>query len=79
MAPRPEIPDPEERIERDWVLLAWGAVQQLPPRQRTVVILYCGRGLSLGQITLRERIAKETVRDALARAIARLRRSLEQT
>jgi DNA-directed RNA polymerase specialized sigma24 family protein len=37
-------------IDRDRVMLVSDAVQRLPPRQRTVVILYYGCGLSIGEI-----------------------------
>jgi RNA polymerase sigma factor (sigma-70 family) len=78
MARGREVPDLEAPIDLDGMLVIRAAVEQLPPRQRRVVVLRYAHDLSIREIARREGIAGGTVRDALERARARLRRRLAE-
>lgn len=65
-----------DRIDNDLGL--WAAVAQLPPRQRTVLVLRYHDGLADAQIAEALGISRGTVRSQAARALERLR-NLELT
>lgn len=76
MAPWRDVPGPEEEIDHASDLIVRETVGLLTPRQYRVVVLRYTHGLSIREIARQEGIAAGTVRDALARAHARLRRAL---
>lgn len=72
--PHPDdLPDPAS-LRVDEVTVAWELVEHLTPRQRSVIVLRYAHDLSLREIARRKGINEATVRDAIARGLARLRR-----
>jgi RNA polymerase sigma factor (sigma-70 family) len=66
-------------VDLGWAVVTRELLEQLPERQRRVIVLRHVHHLPLREIARREGVAPETVRDALGRAHARLRRLLGRT
>ncbi|MDR3050260.1 MAG: YlxM family DNA-binding protein [Oscillospiraceae bacterium] len=60
----------EKRVQADWLLDFYGPL--LTPRQQTLLRLYCGEDLSLGEIAAQEGISRQAVHDAVRRGQAQL-------
>lgn len=67
-------PSPENSVLEHEVV--WGAISQLPPRQRAVIVLRYYEGLSEAEIGEALGIRPGTVKSQAAAAMAHLRRSL---
>jgi RNA polymerase sigma-70 factor (sigma-E family) len=72
--PTPALPHPQDRLNDRGLLMA--ALDDLPPRQRAVIVLRYGSGLSEAQTAATLEISIGTVKSQTARALARMREAL---
>jgi RNA polymerase sigma-70 factor (sigma-E family) len=70
----PALQHPQERLTDRGALMA--ALDDLPPRQRAVIVLRYGSGLSEAQTAATLEISIGTVKSQTARALARMREAL---
>ena len=74
-----EAPSPERALlTRDELRRLEGAIDELPPRQREILLLHKFEGLSYGAIAERLGISKNTVMVHMMRALARCRDRLSE-
>lgn len=70
-------PDRVMQARQELAILS-DAVRRLPPKCRTVFLLYRGHGLTMRQIAVRLGISEKTVEKHIARAMVACRRTLRE-